>query len=185
MRVIAGQYRGRNLRSPPSMQVRPTSDRLRETLFNILAPRIEGVRFLDLCAGSGAVGIEALSRGASHVTFVDRSRKMCGLIEANLDLCGVPEDETEVVKAEADEFLRRAQSKQTQVWDIAFFDPPYATDYSPVLSLFGAGEILDVESGLLVVEHHHKNELRDEIGVLRRWRTLKQGDSSLSFYERQ
>src|SRR5205807_270865 len=111
MRVIAGYYRGRNLRSPPSMQVRPTSDRLRETLFNILAPRIEGTRFLDLCAGSGAVGIEALSRGAAHVTFVDRSRKMCGLIEANLDLCGVPENETEVVLSEAAEFLRRAATR--------------------------------------------------------------------------
>src|ERR687890_1627736 len=111
MRVIAGKYRGRNLKSPPSLEVRPTSDRLRETLFNVIAPRIEGSRFLDLCAGSGAVGIEALSRGAAHVTFVDRSRKMCGLVEANLDLCGVPEDETEVVMAEADEFLRRAHSK--------------------------------------------------------------------------
>ncbi|HEV7844429.1 MAG TPA: RsmD family RNA methyltransferase, partial [Pyrinomonadaceae bacterium] len=120
MRVIAGKYRGRNLRSPPSMQVRPTSDRLRETLFNILAPRIEDVRFLDICAGSGAVGIEALSRGAAHVTFVDRSRKMCGLIESNLDLCGVPEDETEVVQAEAAEFLRRVGSKNVERWDIAF-----------------------------------------------------------------
>src|SRR3954463_11562881 len=104
MRVIAGTYRGRNLRSPPSMQVRPTSDRLRETLFNILAPRINDVRFLDLCAGSGAVGIEALSRGASHATFVDKSRKICGLIEANLDLCRVPEDQTEIFNTEALEF---------------------------------------------------------------------------------
>src|ERR671939_1837748 len=117
MRVIAGKYRGRNLRSPPSMQVRPTSDRLRETLFNILAPRIEETRFLDLCAGSGAVGIEALSRGASHVTFVDRSRKMCGLVESNLDLCGVPEDETEVMMAEASEFLRRTAARNGQCWD--------------------------------------------------------------------
>src|SRR5216110_1350876 len=97
MRVIAGYYRGRNLRSPPSMQVRPTSDRLRETLFNVLAPRIEGTRFLDLCAGSGAVGIEALSRGAQHATFVDRSRKMCTLIEANLDALNVDEGEADVV----------------------------------------------------------------------------------------
>ncbi len=184
MRVIAGTYRGRNLRSPPSMQVRPTSDRLRETLFNILAPRIEEARFLDLCAGSGAVGIEALSRGAAHATFVDRSRKMCGLIESNLDLCGVPEDLTEVVQAEATEFLRRASLKDNVRWDIAFFDPPYAIDYAPVMELFGAGAILDGDSGLLVVEHHHKKELRDEVGLLRRWRTLKQGDSSLSFYER-
>src|SRR5256714_10266187 len=126
MRVIAGNYRGRTLRSPPSMQVRPTSDRLRETLFNVLAPRIEGARFLDLCAGSGAVGIEALSRGAIHTTFVDRSRKMCGLIEANLDLCGIPEEETEVVLSEAAEFLRRAATRGEQEWDIAFFDPPHA-----------------------------------------------------------
>src|SRR5436309_12798534 len=117
MRVIAGYYRGRNLRSPPSMQVRPTSDRLRETLFNVLAPRIEGARFLDLCAGSGAVGIEALSRGATHATFVDRSRKMCGLIEANLDLCGIPEEETEVVLSEAAEFLRRAATRGDEKWD--------------------------------------------------------------------
>src|SRR4051812_15550067 len=183
MRVISGYYRGRNLRSPPSMQVRPTSDRLRETLFNVLAPRIEGARFLDLCAGSGAVGIEALSRGAGHVTFVDRSRKMCGLIEANLDLCRVPEDLTEVVLSEAAEFLRRARLRGGQPWDIAFFDPPYATDYAPVLQAFGAGALLAEGAGLLVVEHHHKNELKDEVGAIRRWRILKQGDSSLSFYE--
>lgn len=184
MRVIAGQFRGRNLRSPPSMQVRPTSDRLRETLFNVLAPRIEDARFLDLCAGSGAVGIEALSRGASFVTFVDRSRKMCGLIESNLDLCGVPENETEVVKAEADEFLRRVAARATERWDIAYFDPPYTMDYAPVLALFGTGAIINSD-GVLIVEHHHKNELRDEVGTLRRWRILKQGDSSLSFYEQE
>src|ERR1043165_7178152 len=133
MRVIAGYYRGRNLRSPPSMQVRPTSDRLRETLFNVLAPRIEATRFLDLCAGSGAVGIEALSRGAAHATFVDRSRKMCGLVEANLDLCGVPEEETEFVCSEAAVFPRRAATGGEKGWNIAFSAPPYAIDYAPVL----------------------------------------------------
>lgn len=166
------------------MQIRPTSDRLRETLFNVLAPRIEGTRFLDICAGSGAVGIEALSRGASHVTFVDKSRKMCGLVEANLDLCGVPEDETEVVMAEAAEFLRRFIAREREPrWEMAFFDPPYAIDYAPALNAFGSGSVLDAEDGLLIVEHHHKNEMKDEIGALRRWRILKQGDSCLSFYE--
>src|SRR6266851_5110824 len=97
MRIIAGKFRGRKLKSPPSLQTRPTSDRLRETLFNILAPRIEGARFLDLCAGSGAVGIEALSRGAAHATFVDRSRKMYALIETNLKALNVSDDEFEVV----------------------------------------------------------------------------------------
>src|SRR5438094_1601593 len=92
MRIIAGKYRGRKLKSPPSLQTRPTSDRLRETLFNILAPRIRGARLLDLCAGSGAVAIEALSRGAAHVTFVDRSRKMYALIATNLKSLDASDD---------------------------------------------------------------------------------------------
>jgi 16S rRNA (guanine966-N2)-methyltransferase len=167
------------------MQVRPTSDRLRETLFNILAPRIEGTRFLDLCAGSGAVGIEALSRGAQFVTFVDRSRKMCGLVESNLDLCGVPEDETEVVMSEAAEFLRRTSTRGFEGWDVVYFDPPYSIDYLPVmLALAAPDAMLLKENGLLIVEHHHKKELKDAVGSLRRWRIVKQGDSSLSFYER-
>lgn len=184
LRVIAGKYRGRNLKSPPSLQVRPTSDRLRETLFNVIAPRIEGARFLDLCAGSGAVGIEALSRGAIHSTFVDRSRKMCGLVEGNLDLCGIPEAETEVVCSEADDFLRQAPARHRGAWDIIFFDPPYATDYLRALSPLRAdASKLITAKGLLVVEHHHKNALPDALGQLHRYRVLKQGDSSLSFYE--
>jgi 16S rRNA (guanine(966)-N(2))-methyltransferase RsmD len=185
MRIIAGQYRGRVLKSPPSMQIRPTSDRLRETLFNVLAPRIEGARFLDLCAGSGAVGIEAISRGASFVTFVDRSRKMCGLVEANLDLCGVPEEMTAVVLSEAADYLRRPEARgDGDPFDIAFLDPPYATDYAPLLELFGARTpALLTPGGVLIVEHHHKNILKDAVGNIRRWRILKQGDSALSFYE--
>ena len=185
MRIISGEYRGRVLKSPPSLQIRPTSDRLRETLFNVIAPRIEGARFLDLCAGSGAVGIEALSRGAGYVTFVDKSRKMCGLVEANLDLCGVPEELTEVVMSDAADFLRRAAARDSQGWDIVFFDPPYAMDYLPVLEAFGAASSsLLKEGGLLVAEHHHKNQPQDAVGQLRRWRVLRQGDSALSFYER-
>src|SRR2546429_817973 len=183
MRVIAGNYRGRTLRSPPSMQVRPTSDRLRETLFNILAPRIEGGRFLDLCAGSGAVGIEALSRGAAHVTFVDQSSGMCALIEKNLYTLGV-EDEVEVVHAEASEFLRRYARKQALVFDIVFFDPPYATDYEGVLKYLGehAARLL-AEEGLVIVEHHTKRDLKEKFSRVHRYRTLKQGDSLLSFYQ--
>ena len=186
MRIIAGQYRGRVLKSPPSMQIRPTSDRLRETLFNVLAPRMTDARFLDLCAGSGAIGIEALSRGAAFVTFVDRSRKMCGLVEANLDLVGVPEDQTEVVMSEAADHLRRTAARGLPApYDIIYFDPPYATDYLPVLELFGAhAPTLLAPDGVLVIEHHHKNALKDATGRLRRWRILKQGDSALSFYER-
>jgi 16S rRNA (guanine(966)-N(2))-methyltransferase RsmD len=169
------------------MQIRPTSDRLRETLFNVLASRVADSRFLDLCAGSGAIGIEALSRGASFVTFVDRSRKMCGLVESNLDLCGVPEDATEVVLSEAAEYLRRTSAENWrggQAWDIAFFDPPYSIDYTPVLEAFGHHTVALLRAGgILIVEHHHKNALKEEFGAMRRWRILKQGDSALSFYE--
>jgi len=159
------------------MQVRPTSDRLRETLFNVIAPRIEDSRFLDLCAGSGAVGIEALSRGAKHVTFVDRSRRSCQLIEANVALCRIPEEQNEIYCMTAADFLREASTSDNYPWDIIFFDPPYKEDYSRTLDLLGKYK------GLLIVEHHHKNTLPETIGTLVRTRILKQGDSSLSFYE--
>lgn len=178
MRVIAGEFKGRNLKSPPSMQVRPTSDRLRETLFNVIAARVPDARFLDLCAGSGAVGIEALSRGAAHATFVDRSRRSCQLIEANLALCRVPEEQRDIYCSEASEFLRQWDG---DLWDVVFFDPPYKEDYSKTLQLVGSGKVLK-ENGLLIAEHHHKNELPETVGRLSRTRILKQGDSALSFY---
>ena len=187
LRIIAGKYRGRNLKSPPSLEVRPTSDRLRETLFNIIAPRIAGVRFLDLCAGSGAVGIEALSRGASHATFVDSSRAMCTLIKSNLELCRIERSESEVIQSEVQDYLRRFVSKQPdsgKPWDIAFFDPPYITNYLPILETFGApSSSLLTEAGVLIVEHSKKNSLPEELRSLVRYRVLKQGDSALSFYE--
>ena len=164
------------------MQVRPTSDRLRETLFNVIAPRVSGTRFLDLCAGSGAVGIEALSRGASFVTFVDQSRKMCGLVEANLDLCKIPEDQTEVVNTTAEDFLKQSNRSDVEAWDIIFFDPPYAHDYVDVLKLIAEHDSL-TRDGLVIAEHHHKKELPANVGALNRTRVLKQGDSTLSFYE--
>jgi 16S rRNA (guanine966-N2)-methyltransferase len=165
------------------MKVRPTSDRLREALFGVLTPRIENAYFLDLCAGSGAIGIEALSRSAAHVTFVDLSRKSCGLIEANLDLCGIPESQTEVVLAEAGEFLRRRNHHGAEGWDIIFFDPPYNMNYIPVMERVGGpSATLLKENGLFIVEHHHKNQLIDKVGNISRFRLLKQGDSTLSFY---
>ena len=178
MRVIAGAFKGRNLKSPPSLQVRPTSDRLRETLFNVIAGRVPDARFLDLCAGSGAVGIEALSRGAAHATFVDRSRRSCQLIESNLDLCRVPEEQRDIYCSEVSEFVRQWDAVR---WDLVFFDPPYKTDYFRILELLGSGKILE-PGGLLVAEHHHKTELPESVGNLSRTRILKQGDSSLSFY---
>ena len=181
MRIIAGKYRGRKLKTPTSLQTRPTSDRLRETLFNILAPRIEGARFLDLCAGTGAVGLEALSRGVAHVTFVDQSRKMSALIKDNCDSLKIDDEAITLVTAGASDFLRRHAKTSNQLFDIVFFDPPYAMDYS-ILNHASGPRILLADEGLLIVEHHKKNELPAEFGDLRQFRQVRQGDSVLSFY---
>ena len=182
--MIAGKYRGRNLKSPPSLQVRPTSDRLRETLFNVIAPRMEDTRFLDLCAGTGAIGIEALSRNAAHVTFVDQSRRMTALIKSNLELCRVSEAEYFIVQSDAAEFLRLVAKRSGEPWDIVFYDPPYSAEYRSVLKVLGAaGDNLLNDSSMVIVEHHHKTPPPDEIGHLVRNRVLKQGDSALSFYQ--
>jgi 16S rRNA (guanine966-N2)-methyltransferase len=185
MRVIAGKYRGRRLKSPPSDRTRPTSDRLRETLFNVLTPRIEGARFLDLCAGTGAVGIEALSRGAEHTTFVDQSRRMCALIEANLDALGI-ENDVEIATAEVSEYLRRLVKMEAKPFEIVFFDPPYQADYEGVLAYFGdhSAQLLATDA-LLIAEHDKRKELSEEIGRLKRYRKVKQGDSVLSFYQQR
>lgn len=190
MRIIAGKYRGRRLKSPAGLSTRPTSDRLRETLFNVLAPQIENASFLDLCAGTGAVGIEALSRGAVHVTFVEQSRRMCSLIETNLNALQAGRDTTAVVADEATAFLRKqaktpkpSLARASRPFHIIFFDPPYAADYEAVLSLIGAPETpVLATGGTLVVEHHKKRNLPDEFGSLRHYRTLKVGDSILTFY---
>lgn len=182
MRIIAGKYRGRVLKSPSDYKTRPTSDRLRETLFNIINFRItDDTNFLDLCAGTGACGIEAISRGANQVVFVEISKKMCGIIETNLNNLKIPEDQTEIFCEPAEKFLE----KSLDSFDIIYYDPPYQTDYSKVLNLVANNDKnLLADDGLLIVEHSKQNNLPDLIQELRRWRLLKQGDSCLSFYER-
>ncbi len=179
MRIIAGKYRRRIIKSLPSMKIRPTSDRLRETLFNVLTPRIsEETTFLDLCAGTGAVGIEALSSGVGFATFVDKSRRACILIEENRDLLEIPEDKTEIIRADASEYLRRTE----RVFDLIFYDPPYCDGYIEVLQTIGLSKVLS-EEGILVVEHETKRAFPETIGKIRKWRLIRQGGSSLSFYE--
>ena len=171
------------MKSPAGGKTRPTSDRLRETLFNILAPKInEQTRFLDLCAGTGAIGIEALSRGAEFAAFVDKSRRACGLIEQNLDNLKIPEDRTEVFQNTAENFVRRETEKP---FDLVFYDPPYENNYLVFLHEFdeNASRLLSAD-GILIAEHHAKKALPDAIGELRRWRILKQGETHLSFYEK-
>jgi 16S rRNA (guanine966-N2)-methyltransferase len=183
MRIIAGIYRGRVLKSPPDLKTRPTSDRLRETLFNILNPRIsDDTVFLDLCAGTGAIGIEAISRGVSEAVFVEIARRNCALIEENLDYLEIPENQTEVICEKADKFLSKCQ----KTFDIVYIDPPYRENYLPILQYFADenSKLLSNE-GILIAEHSVKSNLPDLVGDLRRWRLLKQGDSALSFYEKK
>ncbi len=182
MRIIAGEYRGRILKSPADQKTRPTSDRLRETLFNILNPRIDDeTRFLDLCAGTGAVGIEAVSRGAGFATFVDKSQRACALIEQNLDLLDVPEKQTEIIFSPAEKFVTRPHSS---AWNIVFYDPPYRENYRVFLLEFAVNAAgLLLPDGVLIVEHHAKTALPDQLGDIRRARVTKQGETHLSFYE--
>ena len=184
MRVIGGTYRGRTLRSVAGLAIRPTSDRLRETLFNILAPRIEGSRFLDICAGSGAVGIEALSRGARKVTFVERSRRACAVIAANMGNLGAPgpDRDATIVNREAAAALKRFEQESEQ-FDIVFFDPPYASEiYHRVINQLGRGVILSARA-VVVVEHREKTPPKPGYGELRMFRQVKQGESALALYE--
>jgi len=173
MRIIAGTYRGRTLKSPADTRTRPTSDRLRETLFNVLAPRIaDDTRFLDLCAGTGAIGIEALSRGASHVTFVDRDPRAMKLIDENLRLCGVRERYV---------IIRTPQSLPAGSIDLAVLDPPY--DEPDLTVSIAAADHLIAPGGLLVLEHARRRPAPEQVGRLRMSRDLVSGDSALAFYE--
>ncbi|HEY1984822.1 MAG TPA: 16S rRNA (guanine(966)-N(2))-methyltransferase RsmD [Terracidiphilus sp.] len=182
MRIIAGSYRSRTLQAPAGADTRPTSDRLRETLFNVLAPRIEGARFLDLYAGSGAVGIEALSRGAAHVVFVERAPAALKVLRANLDRLGVTTG-VRMIAASVGSYLRKGERGDS--YDLVFLDPPYdaAREYEAALNLLGgtSGALL-AEGSQVIAEHRRKERLEDRYGRLGRIRLLEQGDAALSFY---
>jgi 16S rRNA (guanine966-N2)-methyltransferase len=173
MRVIGGEFRRRTLQSLPGLDVRPTPDRLREALFNILAPRIEHTTFTDLYAGTGAVGIEALSRGAARAIFVEQKHAAAKTIRDNLRALGI-ENRAEVRQGRATAVIPHVRA------DIVFLDPPYALveEYARALDLLGT-----MPPGLVIVQHASRLKLADRYGVLGRTRFLKQGDNALSFFE--
>ena len=184
MRVIAGALKGRRLKAPTWDGLRPTSDKLRETLFNILAPRIDGARFLDGYAGTGAVGIEALSRGAKSVTFVESDKRAETLIGENLAHCGVESGYT-IIRASvarAIDQLDAAAFGPYELFDIVWFDPPY--DETPEAAVSAAGMLI-APGGLLVLEHARRRPAPETAGRLGRVRQVTSGDSTLSFYELQ
>jgi 16S rRNA (guanine966-N2)-methyltransferase len=175
MRVIAGSLKGRRLKAPTWEGLRPTSDKLRETLFNILAPRIAGARVLDGYAGTGALGIEAISRGASMVTFVEHDRRAQALIAENLAHCGVT-DGYDIIRARV---VHAAGNFLAASFDIVLFDPPY--DEAPDEAMAAAGEVL-APGGMLVLEHARRQAAAETAGRLVRVRQVISGDSALSFY---
>jgi 16S rRNA (guanine966-N2)-methyltransferase len=183
MRVISGTYRSRRLAAPPGLATRPTSDRLRETLFNILAPRIPGATFADLYAGSGANGIEALSRGANMVFFVENAPSALEAIRLNLKSLGIVSGYG-LEPRSVSSFLRRLTQRERKL-DIVFLDPPYeaTTEYAATLDLLG-GECVSLltEESIVAAEHRRKQPLNEHYGALSRYRVREQGDVALSFF---
>ena len=176
MRVIAGRFKGRRLKTPQWEGVRPTSDKLRETLFDILSPRVAGARVLDAYAGTGAVGIEALSRGADHVTFVDNDRRAAALIAENAEMCGVQGRYT----IACGDFLA-SRGGVTGSFDLVLLDPPYGTGNVRDVLERAAG--LLSPNGLLVLERATRNE-PDVPATLERVRDVRSGDSTLTMFIR-
>jgi len=186
MRIIAGEFRSRVLQAPPGWSTRPTSDRLRETLFNVIAPRITGSVFLDLYAGSGAVGIEAISRGAERVAFVERDAAAAKVLRSNIDRLGISNG-FRINLGSVKVFLRPSAGGGAKPvrYDLVFLDPPYdsADEYATTLGLLGGSAAPHLAAGALVIaEHPKKFEPGEAFGKLKRSRKLEQGDAALSFY---
>ena len=186
--MIAGQYRRRTLRSLPGLEIRPTSDRLRETLFNVLCSgnpeALVESTWIDLYAGTGAVGIEALSRGARMVFFVESSKAAADLIAANLKSLGIAGG-FRVVKAEAGKAVAQLEAAGSGA-DFVFLDPPYSMqdEYAKSLAALAESKLLR-ERSVVIAEHEKRFDPGETFGELRRYRKLVQGDAALSFYRRQ
>jgi 16S rRNA (guanine966-N2)-methyltransferase len=173
MRVIAGEFRSRPLKTLPGSDVRPTPDRLRESLFNILAPRIEGSVFVDAYAGTGAVGIEALSRGASRAIFLERSKAAAAVLRDNLSTLGLG-PRSAVIFGKVLQHLRDLRA------DIVFLDPPYPLEkeYGEAMQILG-----EAPPPLVIVQHSSRFKLEPVYDNLQQFRQVRQGDNTLSFYE--
>ncbi|HUS07752.1 MAG TPA: 16S rRNA (guanine(966)-N(2))-methyltransferase RsmD [Bryobacteraceae bacterium] len=173
MRVIGGEFRSRVLKTVPGLDVRPTPDRLRETLFNILTPRLRGKVFLDAYAGTGSVGIEALSRGAPRAIFIEKNRKAVDILRENLAALGL-QDRSKVI------FGKVSQNLTSLNADVCFIDPPYplALEYEMAMTA-----LAQTAAQLVIAQHSTRAPLSASYGGLLQFRTLRQGENTLSFYQ--
>lgn len=181
MRIIAGQFRSRILNAPRGLDTRPTGDKLRGTLFNVLGERVIGASFADLYAGSGANGMEALSRGARSVLFVESAAPALAAIRANLAALGLRSG-FDIEPRSVAAALKRLKGSS---FNVIFLDPPYsaAEEYTRTLGLLGGERSpLLAPQAIVIAEHHRRQPLDDRYGVLQRYRLLEQGDAALSFY---
>lgn len=177
MRVIKGKAKGRRLKASKGLDIRPTSDKVKESIFNIIGDKIDGAVFLDLCAGIGNVGIEAASRGAGEVVFVENNLRAVKLIRENLLLCNLV-DYADVIFSDAIKFLKAAERQ----FDIIFFDPPYRSGLlQDAIAVFEKKGMLNPD-GILIVEHQSKTILPEKIGGLILLKKYKYGDTTLSLY---
>jgi 16S rRNA (guanine966-N2)-methyltransferase len=180
MRVIAGEAKGRRLRGPRGTETRPTSDKVKEALFSILGDRVKDARMLDLFAGAGGIGIEALSRGAKRVDFVESNEALADILEQNLTSCGFTGG-ADVHRMDAFRFIKQIR----QPYDLVFADPPYHTWHlKKLLPVLGRGAMMTPD-GLTVVEHFQKIKLPTRTGHLETVRSYEYGDTILTLYRKQ
>ncbi|AEF93942.1 methyltransferase [Desulfotomaculum nigrificans CO-1-SRB] len=180
MRIIAGSARGRTLKSPKGMSTRPTTDRVREALFNILAHQVPDSKFLDLFSGTGAVAIEALSRGAARAVLVEKDRSAATIILNNLKLCGFSE-KAQVLVLDVQRAIQTL-GKKKEVFDLIFIDPPYKHGHEvPTMEGIERQGLLSPH-GTLVVESNKSDLPPDLVGRLAAYRREKYGDTALTFY---
>lgn len=180
MRVISGIMKGRKLLPSSGLDLRPTTDKVKEAIFNILSPDISGACFLDLYAGTGSIGIEAISRGAARVVFVERDKKHALLIRKNLSLFALL-GKTALFEATARDFIK----KNTESFDLCYIDPPYEDDdITSVLQTLGSSDTIRPQ-GIVVIEHFHKREFVASFGELSFLKQVRYGGTALSFYEKK
>lgn len=187
MRVVAGKFKGRRLKTVKGSEVRPTADRVKESLFRIFGEQVIGADFLDLCAGTGSVGLEALSQGARSTTFVDSNHHCIRVIASNLEMCGLDrrQPHVQLIRLDARKALVRLGKREAK-FDLIYFDPPYASKiHEPCLRQIAETNLLS-RTGVLVVEHRKVQEadyteslILDELVLSRQ---EQYGDTMLSFY---